>query len=90
MIGPKRTELQITSKMEYEVQEILDHRWSIIHGLRYLIHWAGYPRCAATWEPVENLNCPELLQEYVARRKAQHHWEENGGAIMRAWGFRIK
>jgi chromobox protein 1/chromobox protein 5 len=76
--------------MEYEVQEILGSRWSVQNRLLYLIHWAGYPRCAATWEPAENLNCPDLLREFREKNRAEDRWDENGEAIMRAWGFRIK
>ncbi len=36
----------------------------------YLLKWKHYPDSANTWEPVENLNCHDLVLEY---EQAQHH-----------------
>ncbi|KAF7321538.1 Chromo domain-containing protein [Mycena kentingensis (nom. inval.)] len=34
------------------------------HGWRYLIKWKGYPEADSTWEPRQNLQCPELLTAF--------------------------
>ncbi|SOV07041.1 uncharacterized protein UDID_17995 [Ustilago sp. UG-2017a] len=31
---------------------------------KYKVLWRGYSEEAASWEPVSNLNCPDLIQEY--------------------------
>ena len=48
---------------EYEVETILDSRVS--QGkLEYLIKWVGYEPESNSWEPLENLNCPEQRQQF--------------------------
>jgi len=48
---------------EYEVEEILDKR-SHYGKTQYLIKWKGYSLDEASWEPEENLNCPDILEEF--------------------------
>ena len=51
------------SKTDYTVESVLDHK--VIKGKDLcLIKWLGYPRSESAWEPVSNLNCPDLLAEY--------------------------
>ena len=48
---------------EFEVEHILNHR--IVNGTdQYLIKWKGFASDENSWEPVSNLNCPQLLQDY--------------------------
>jgi hypothetical protein len=53
---------------QYEVKTIKSHRR---HGkrkqLQYLIKWKGYPESDNTWEPVTNLQAPQLIREYHRR-----------------------
>jgi hypothetical protein len=45
---------------EYEVESILKVRkWG--RGVRYLVHWKGYPHEDDTWEPRSNLDHAEQL-----------------------------
>lgn len=37
--------------------------------MAYLIKWRGYPESDATWEPVSNLFCKELLEEFREEEK---------------------
>lgn len=47
----------------YLVERIVDHR--IRNGTtEYLVSWQGYPEEQNTWEPPQNLDCPDLLHEY--------------------------
>jgi Chromo (CHRromatin Organisation MOdifier) domain len=35
----------------------------------YLIKWKGYELEKSTWEPIENLNCPERMREFQESRE---------------------
>ena len=55
----------IKGEEEYEVEQILASR-KHGHGrkLQYLVKWAGYAESHNSWEPVENVNVPELVKEF--------------------------
>jgi len=53
----------VDDEEQYEVEQILDKR--IHYGkVQYLIKWKGYSLSEASWEPKENLNCPDLLKQF--------------------------
>lgn len=57
---------------DYVVEGIEGKR--IVNGVtEYLLKWHGYPRSENTWEPVENLSCPDFIASFEksARNKAQ-------------------
>jgi hypothetical protein len=57
-----------TSSENYEVEAILDMRTK--KGIKeYKIKWKDYPLDSCTWEPEENLNCPEKLTAFLKKRK---------------------
>ncbi|KAJ1574395.1 hypothetical protein NDA15_001263 [Ustilago hordei] len=49
--------------LDLEVEALIDKR-SHNGTTEYKVLWRGYSEEAASWEPVENLNCPDLIQEY--------------------------
>ncbi|SNX81296.1 related to Gag-pol polyprotein [Melanopsichium pennsylvanicum] len=49
--------------LEFEVEAIVNMCWR--QGqVEYLVQWKGYPEEAASWEPVEAINAPQLIQDY--------------------------
>ena len=53
---------------EYLVNTILGKR-TRKGKVEYFLNWVGYPDVYNTWEPEENLDCKELIEEYEAKKK---------------------
>jgi len=48
---------------EYVVENIVNKR--VVKGkVQYFVKWEGFPDSDNTWEPEENLSCPEKVEEY--------------------------
>ncbi|KAJ1910061.1 hypothetical protein IWQ60_010856 [Tieghemiomyces parasiticus] len=66
----EKEEADSEPEIEYEVETILDRE--LRNGQPYyLIKWKGYAETDNTWEPLECLNCPDLLREFLAQRSAK-------------------
>merc|ERR1712228_172201 len=65
-----RETLTMAEEEEYTVEKILDKR---TRGgkTEYLIKWEGYPDSENTWEPDENLDCPEIISAFEDKLKAK-------------------
>jgi hypothetical protein len=61
---------------EYEVESIVKHR--VKKGkTEYFIKWKNFGHDANTWEPEENLECPDLIEDYHSQMKKK---ESSGSA----------
>ena len=49
---------------EYSVEKILDKRFDPNDKVEYLIKWKGYDDSDNTWEPIENIFCDDLLEDF--------------------------
>ena len=63
---PKRARTTAKKEKEYVVERVLARRRR--HGrYEYLLKWLNYDDSWNTWEPEENLSCPLLVAEFLAR-----------------------
>ncbi|KAJ8713508.1 hypothetical protein PYW07_013878 [Mythimna separata] len=50
---------------EYEVDRILEVRHKKNGKREFFIHWKGWSSKFDSWEPENNLNCPELIKKFM-------------------------
>jgi len=57
------------NEAEYIVEKIMKMRTTKKGKVQYLLKWKGFSHDENTWEPAENLDCPDLIATFVAEQK---------------------
>lgn len=55
------------SEEEYEVDRIVEMRKKKDGSREFLVHWKRWSSDYDTWEPEENLSCPEIIEKFMKR-----------------------
>lgn len=63
--------ISAVSQSQYEVEAILERRVGRNGKTEYRVRWKGFGTDHITWEPEENMNCSQLIGEFLQKEAEQ-------------------